>query len=669
MNWFSGNNENKPLLNKAKTNLKNNRTWILRAIFLSILLLGVLYLLFVLFKGEAESNNVIKTTKNPLHISSKATTNDNYLIQCAPRVKCDPNVKYRSINGSCNNLYVPTRGAAKTSFLRLLDANYNDGHYDFRRQTNGSKLPNPRIINIKLFLSREIYRLSENNVLLLPFGQLIAHDISGLPNDVPRTPNDVIIDCCTDDNARKTFAQCQLIVEDPPDDPVYSKHNITCMGVTRSMTSMNYSCPLSPTTFININTQFIDASEVYGSNESISRYLRVMEGGRLKFTTNNNGEMFCPIQKKKQYEPIQLQTSNIQYETGDPDNGNQNLGITAIQTLFLRYHNYLAFQLSALNPYWSDEILYQESRRIVIATIQRIVYNDFLPIIIGQDFQEIYGINEENIYDPTVDPSMAQELSSAAIRVLHTIIPVQFNFMSNEYNIDYSINITDWMANPDLLPIGNNFDKLFKGFLETPGRITQPSYNFFISNYMFSFPKQPAYTGLDLLSIDIARGRDVGLQPYNQVRHLCGRSLANDFDDLVDLIHIKDINTLKELYHSVNDIDLMVGLLLEKLSDGAIVGPTAQCLIADGFYRFKVGDRFFYDVQGQPGSFTPDQLKEIKKITLGHVICATSNVDHVQKDIFKTIDHKSFPTSKMKCGNEFYIDLTYWKEPSHHSDL
>lgn len=45
-------------------------------------------------------------------------------------------------------------------------------------------------------------------------------------------------------------------------------------------------------------------------------------------------------------------------------------------------------------------------------------------------------------------------------------------------------------------------------------------------------------------------------------------------------------------------------MLLEKLSDGAIVGPTARCLIADGFYRFKAGDRFFYDVKGQPGSFT-----------------------------------------------------------------
>jgi len=33
-------------------------------------------------------------------------------------------------------------------------------------------------------------------------------------------------------------------------------------------------------------------------------------------------------------------------------------------------------------------------------------------------------------------------------------------------------------------------------------------------------------------------------------------------------------------------------------------GPTGSCVIADSFYRFRNGDRFFYDVKGQPGSFT-----------------------------------------------------------------
>lgn len=58
---------------------------------------------------------------------SVATTNTDYIIKCAPRVKCDSNSKYRSLNGSCNNLETPTWGATETPFIRMLDANYSDG--------------------------------------------------------------------------------------------------------------------------------------------------------------------------------------------------------------------------------------------------------------------------------------------------------------------------------------------------------------------------------------------------------------------------------------------------------------------------------------------------------------------------------------------------------------
>lgn len=56
---------------------------------------------------------------------------------------------------------------------------------------------------------------------------------------------------------------------------------------------------------------------------------------------------------------------------------------------------------------------------------------------------------------------------------------------------------------------------------------------------MLTLPNNPQYNGRDLLATDIIRGRDVGLQPYNQVRNFCGFPLAKDFEDLVDLIHIK----------------------------------------------------------------------------------------------------------------------------------
>lgn len=50
--------------------------------------------------------------------------------------------------------------------------------------------------------------------------------------------------------------------------------------------------------------------------------------------------------------------------------------------------------------------------------------------------------------------------------------------MKNDYNIEFAVNITDVMQKSDLIPIDNHFEKLLKGFLETPGRVPQPSYNF-----------------------------------------------------------------------------------------------------------------------------------------------------------------------------------------------
>ena len=52
--------------------------------------------------------------------------------------------------------------------------------------------------------------------------------------------------------------------------------------------------------------------------------------------------------------------------------------------LWVREHNRLARNLQLLNPRWDDERLYQEARRIVIAEIQHIHYNEWLPALFDQ---------------------------------------------------------------------------------------------------------------------------------------------------------------------------------------------------------------------------------------------------------------------------------------------
>ena len=71
-----------------------------------------------------------------------------------------------------------------------------------------------------------------------------------------------------------------------------------------------------------------------------------------------------------------------------------------------------------------------------------------------------------------------------------------------------------------------------------------------VTNHLFEERNKP-FSGMDLISLNIQRGRDHGLRPYNHYRELCNLTRARRFEDLSGEIPAKTIEKLKRVYEYV----------------------------------------------------------------------------------------------------------------------
>lgn len=583
---------------------------------------------------------------------------------------CHPNAirfRYRSYDGSCNNLLHTAWGKSNTPFTRILPPDYEDGVNEIRSTgVTGRELPNPRSVSLATVVWSE--RLDNRaSLMLMQWGQFIDHDISLAATTPMLTPQGTSIDCCNrhllSDPRFKHPACISILLPDL--DPFYSRFRVGCMNLVRNAPSPPIGCRLRAREQLNQLTHFLDASMIYGNDEPQAMGLRQFHGGLLK-SSRINGAEFLPFDGRIGDGCILpregLRRGMRCFVAGD-NRVNELTGLVTTHAIFLREHNRVARILGNLNRRWSDEQIYQEARRIVIAEIQHITYNEFLPVLLGpivmRDFslelsqdKSGYSFN----YDPETDPSIINEFAGAAYR-LHSLVKGAFNFQTEEGHLIQKFRLREIFNNPASLYREGNYDGCIHSMVNDPSQSVDNHFSEELTNHLFQDTNSSF--GMDLVTVNIQRGRDHGLPGYNFFRHACGLNKIMSFEQLETVMVDGAGQVFSQLYAHVDDIDLFIAGSYEKKLRDAMVGPVFACIIGEQFRRLKVGDRYWYENGGQAGSFTPIQLTEIKRTSIARLICDNSDsIERVQPLAFL---RPSEWNPKLPCEKLPWVDLRLWR--------
>uniref|UniRef100_A0A6A7FZ72 Peroxidasin-like protein n=1 Tax=Hirondellea gigas TaxID=1518452 RepID=A0A6A7FZ72_9CRUS len=574
---------------------------------------------------------------------------------------CDHTSRFRTATGWCNNLNTPYFGKSFRAQARLLRPSYEDGLSKPRTKAlNGKLLPSARLIstNIHNDVSASHVRYT---MMMMQWGQLIDHDVIFTP--VNKGFQDSILDCRQCNSPEVLHPEC-FPIGIPRNDPFFPPVNISsgqpiCMPVTRSMPGQ---LTLGYREQMNQVTSYLDASHTYGSDKCEQRNLRVFKDGHLKWTNNPlRGKPLLPTDPENH----ECKAPSGLCFTGGDTRASEQPALAALHTIYLREHNRVADEMKRHNRHWTDEAIFQQSRRIVAAINQHITYNEWLPRVLGWNAINLYELNllSEGYYedyDQHCNPTILNEVG-IVFRFGHTLLKPAFERMDGIFaKRDPPVKLSDHFFNPDILYQPGMLDEIMRGLTTVSIETFDQFLTEEVTNHLFE-EKEKRFSGLDLAALNIQRGRDHGLQPYNEYRVLCNLTRARNFDDLSREVARPIIDRLKKTYDHVDDVDLFTGGLIETPLHGGLIGPTFGCIMGIQFRNFRKCDRFWYENIDPLVRFTDSQLTEIRKVTLSRILCDNcETVDSEQRSAFDLPD--PFLNPRVSCRDLPAINLELWKE-------
>eukprot|EP01129_Flabellula_baltica_P009104 TRINITY_DN3661_c0_g1_i3.p1 TRINITY_DN3661_c0_g1~~TRINITY_DN3661_c0_g1_i3.p1 ORF type:complete len:362 (-),score=64.17 TRINITY_DN3661_c0_g1_i3:790-1875(-) len=294
-----------------------------------------------------------------------------------------------SITGEFNNQKYHKWGSAGVVMNRHTPNAYTEGIEGFPRD-----YVSPREISNVVSAEEVVVENSFNSSdWLWAFGQFIDHDLDFVeigdePADIELPPGDSL----GDGVIRFTRSVKAEVVRDYMYPPREQKNKIT---------------------------SYADLSNVYGSTYTRTQALRG-ENGRMKVSENNLLPWNFIVNGDFLFNDSPGLPSSF-FIAGDI-RANEVVSLTSIHTLFVREHNRIADMINEMKlelgmELCTDEVFYI-ARMINTWQYQNIIYNEFLPALLGNKAPDPYSLEYKNY----IDPSITNEFSTAAFRVGHTLI-------------------------------------------------------------------------------------------------------------------------------------------------------------------------------------------------------------------------------------------------------
>jgi peroxidase len=516
----------------------------------------------------------------------------------------EPADEVRALDGSNNNKAHPDWGTPGSHLLREASGtHYDDGISTMARPAG----PSPRAISNGVFRQDA---LLPNHLgisdYIWTFGQFLDHDFS-------------LTEGAAFDG--RTDAFIAIPAGDPSFDPQGTGTKV--MSFHRGMFDPTTGTT-TPRMQINEITSYIDGSNVYGSDDQRAAALRSGIGGKLKVTHTAVGDL-APFNDGTQGNagsPERPDLSTTLFVAGDI-RINEQPTLACMHILFIREHNWQASQIAAAHPSWTDEQVFQAARKIVIAELQHITIDEFVPALFGN----VFGIGPYTGYDPQVNPGVSAVFSTAAYRIGHTLLSPSIQRLgadgSSVAEGPLALRDSFFAATPPLLT-ARGIEPFLRGVAAQKAQELDNKVIDDVRNFLFG---QPGAGGLDLISLNLQRGRDMGLADFNTIREDFGLPRITQFSQITRDPAL--VAQLQQLFGDVDHIEPFAGLFAEDHLVGYNVGVTLLAVFADQFKRVRAGDRFWYE-----RTLRGDDLQRVRHTRLSDIIQRNTTIDQLQKNAF-----------------------------------